>query len=159
MEKNNLKFGLDLFMALGLLLIMVPKMLGITVHEWAGLLIAVVFAVHIILNWNWIKAVTFNFLHKQALRNKFKYILNLLIFIGFAAIIISGMYISKTIDFSWLGITRGQGMGWRLLHESASYLTFLLVGIHAGLSFNWILGRFQTGFELGKGGADYGMQE
>lgn len=146
MQKNNIKFGLDLLMFLGLLLIMVPKMLDQTVHEWAGLIIAGIFIIHIIFNWNWIKAVTVNFLRKPALRNRGKYILNLLIFAGFAATVVSGMFISKTIDFSWLGIARGHGVGWKLLHESASYLTFLLVGIHTGLSFNWVIGRFQAGF-------------
>ncbi|MEN6351190.1 MAG: cytochrome b/b6 domain-containing protein [Syntrophomonas sp.] len=158
MGKNRIKFSLDLLMALSLLFLMVPVVLGQTVHEWAGLVIGVVFIVHIVLNWNWIKAITLK-LHRQlTLRVRLNYMLNLLIFIGFAAILLSGMYISKTIDFSWLGIDGGGRVGWKLLHTSVSYLTFIIVGIHAGMNFPWVIHVIQKGFQpINKGGSEYGI--
>jgi len=137
--KNKFKLGFNLVMALSLLLIMIPKLFGQTVHEWAGLIIGAVFIIHIVINWNSIKTVTLRFLNNLGFRTRLTSILNLLIFIGFVAVIVSGMYISKSIDFSWLGITKSGGMGWKLLHTSASYLTFLLVGVHAGMNFHWVL--------------------
>lgn len=133
------KLVIDSILALGALLTMVPQLLGITVHEWAGLVLGAFILFHIAINWKSIKNITLNFLHSVRLRTRFTYILNLLIFIGFAAIIFSGMYISKTIDFSWLGISQGGGRGWKLLHTSAAYLTFLLTGIHAGMNFRRVL--------------------
>ncbi len=139
MDKNKFKLVLDLVMALSLLLIMVPNLLGQTVHEWAGLIMAAMLLIHIVFNWNRIKSVTLNFFHKLSFKIRLTYFLNLLLFIGFVSIIISGMFISKSIDFSWLGISRGSGLGWKSLHSSISYLTFLLVGIHIGMNFHWVL--------------------
>jgi len=138
-DKNKFKLVLDLVMALSLLLIMVPNILGQIVHEWVGLIIGAVLLIHLVINWNSIKTLTLNFFHSLSFKIRITYFLNLLIFIGFVSIIISGMYISKSIDFSWLGISRGSGMGWKLLHTSTSYLTFLLVSIHIGMNFRWVL--------------------
>ena len=123
MQKNHFKLGLDVLMALSLLFIMVPKILGQSVHEWAGLVIAAVFITHIIVNWKWIKMVTTHFLRRLPFRTRFNYILNLLVFAGFAAIIVSGVCISETIDFSWLGIARGGG-GWKMLHKGLAFFVF-----------------------------------
>jgi hypothetical protein len=138
MPKNYFNLGLDVLIILVLLLLMEPDILGRTLHEWIGLIIGAVLITHISINWQWIKTITLNFLHKLTFRARLNYILDLLIFTGFAATIISGMYISKSIDFSWLGIPRG-GMGWKLLHTSVSYLTFLLAAVHTGMNFRGVL--------------------
>ena len=140
MDKNKFKVVFDLVMALSLLLIMVPKLLGQIVHEWAGLIIVAVLIIHLVINWNSIKTVSSKFLSRLSFRIRLVYFLNLLIFIGFVAIIVSGMFISKSIDFSWLGINRGSSISWKLLHTSTAYLTFLLVGVHVGMNFQWVLG-------------------
>lgn len=139
MGKHNTRLGLDLLMIVSLLLIMVPVLLGQTWHEWAGLILGAVLIIHIVIHWKRLKAITLNFHHRLAFRTRFNYILNLVIFAGFAGIIVSGIFMAKTIDFSWLGINRGNGMGWKLLHASASYLTFVLIGIHTGMNFDRVL--------------------
>ncbi len=138
MTKNYFKLGLDVLMALGLLLIMVPKAIGQNVHEWAGIIIALAFITHIIVNWKWVKTVTLRFHRSLPLRTRFIYILNLLVFIGFAALVTSGLFIAETIDFSWLGINRGAEIGWKILHKSLPSLVFLLAAIHAGMNLDWV---------------------
>lgn len=136
MYHNKFKLGLDLIMALGLLIIMVPNILGHAVHEWAGLIIAAAVIAHIVINWSCIKTITLRFFRHLKFRTRLVYILNLLMFLGFLAIVVSGMYISKTIDFSWLGINRSAGTSWKLIHTSSAYLTFLLAGVHIGINFH-----------------------
>ena len=76
MDKKNikyLKFSIDLVMGITFVLFFNKRVLGgLTFHEIAGLLIAVVFFTHIILNWKWIKNVTLKlFDRKLPLRAKF----------------------------------------------------------------------------------------
>jgi len=47
MNKNVLKLSLDFILLLGILLIMLPKMFGQALHEWAGLTMAALFICHL----------------------------------------------------------------------------------------------------------------
>lgn len=138
---NVWKGILDLVMTVGFLALMEPKATGLSLHEWGGLAIAIFFVVHKALNWNWIKAVSRNlFRPRLNLSTRLGYIVDLLLLVGFALIIFSGMAIAKTIDFSWLGDLR-QGP-WRSFHLLASLLILVAVGIHLGLHWDWIKARF-----------------
>ncbi len=113
---------------------------GIEFHEWAGLMIGLLFIIHKMLNWNWIKKVTLSFFGKCPRRVRFNYILDSLLLAGIILMILSGIAISKTIDFSWLNLG-GTRKLWRALHTSSSFITLALFGIHLGLHWNWVLQR------------------
>ncbi|MGE5397237.1 MAG: hypothetical protein ACM3MK_06825 [Chitinophagales bacterium] len=139
MDKTRLKLTIDILMTLSLIFMMVPKVIGQDLHELVGIIIGVIFLIHIVLNWRWIKTKTLNFFRRLSFRIRLIYILNILVFLGFAAIILSGINISETINFSFLGISRGGGMGWKVLHTSATYFTFLISAIHTGLNFSQVI--------------------
>ncbi|MDM5452123.1 hypothetical protein [Peribacillus simplex] len=53
------KLGLDILMAVTFVLFFNKQVLGgLTFHEIAGLVIAVLFFIHVLLNWRWVKKVT-----------------------------------------------------------------------------------------------------
>lgn len=138
MKSNRFKLQLDTIMLIVLVMLMVPAVLGDTLHEWIGLGLGAVFLFHKGLNWKWIKNITRKFHRRLPPRERINYLLNLLLFIGFTFIILSGMYISKAIDFSWLGISSSHNSSWKIIHTSVSYITFLIAGIHLGLNFRWV---------------------
>jgi hypothetical protein len=139
---NILKFFLSLSLTIVMLLLMDPRSFyGISFHEWAGLIIGLFFILHKILNWGWIKKVTVGFFRKSTGRARFNYALDILLFAGLILMILSGMAIAKTIDFSWLNLG-GSMMFWRVMHTSSSLITLTLFGIHLGLHWNWVLQRF-----------------
>jgi hypothetical protein len=55
--------------------------------------------------------------------------------------ILSGIAIAHTIDFSWLNLG-GSRMFWRVMHTSSSLITLTLFGVHLGLHWKWVLQRF-----------------
>lgn len=124
-------------MTVALLALMEPKATGLSVHEWGGLLICLLFLVHNIVNWKWMTCVTGRFFKKLPAKNRVNYLLDILLLAGFAAIVVSGMAIAETIDFSWLPLT-GARFFWRNLHIAASLWTLILVGIHVGLHWQWV---------------------
>lgn len=140
---NAFKFFLSLCLTIVMLLLMDPRSFyGLGFHEWAGLVIGAFFILHKLLNWGWIKNVTILFFSRTTWRARLNYILDILLLAGLVLMVLSGMAIARTIDFSWLGIG-GSPIFWRVMHTSSSFITLALFGIHLGLHWNWVLMRFK----------------
>jgi thiosulfate reductase cytochrome b subunit len=68
------------------------------------------------------------------------FFLDILLLAGFTLIIISGLAIARTIDFSWLNLG-GSRYFWRVMHLSSSFIVLALFGVHLGLHWKWVLQR------------------
>jgi len=140
---NSFKFIISLCITIVMLLLMDPRSFyGISFHEWAGLIIGLFFILHKILNWNWIKKVTLGFFRKCPGKARLNYVLDILLLAGITLMILSGIAIARTINFSWLSLG-GTRMFWRAMHTSSSFITLALFGIHLGLHWNWVLQRLK----------------
>jgi hypothetical protein len=138
---NISKFVLNLALTIVMLLLMDPRSFyGISFHEWAGLSIGLFFILHKILNWTWIKKVTVGFFKRCTGRARLNYVLDVLLLAGMILMILSGIAIARTINFSWLHLG-GSPMFWRVMHTSSSLITLVLFGIHLGLHWKWVLQR------------------
>jgi hypothetical protein len=138
---NIFKFILDILLTIVFLLLMDPRSFyGLSFHEWAGLIIGIFFILHKILSWTWIKKVTVGFFRKSIGRARLNYIIDVLLLAGLVLMILSGIAIARTIDFSWLELG-GSRVFWRVMHISSSFITLALFGIHLGLHWNWVLQR------------------
>lgn len=138
-----LKFGIDLIMAVTFVLFFNKQVLGgLAFHEIAGLAIAVVFFTHVLLNWRWVKNVTLKlFKRKFPLKTKFSYLLNLLLLIGMAFTITSGIFISRVV-FPNINVANEQWF--KIAHITISYLVLIIVAIHVGLHWKWIISVFKN---------------
>jgi hypothetical protein len=140
---NLTKFILSLALTIVMLLLMDSRSFyGIGFHEWAGLAIGIFFIIHKILNWTWIKKVTIGFFRKTTGRARLNYTLDVLLLAGMVLMILSGIAIARSIDFSWLNLG-GSRMFWRVMHTSSSFITLVLFGIRLGLHWNWVLVRLK----------------
>ena len=149
---NIFKFFLSLALTILMLLLMDPRSFyGLAFHEWAGLIIGIFFILHKILNWGWIKKVTVGFFRKCTGRARLNYILDVLLLAGMILMILSGIAIARTIDFSWLNLG-GNRVFWRVMHTSSSFITLALFGIHLGLHWNWVRKRLHL--KLAKNGKE-----
>ncbi|WP_246277187.1 DUF4405 domain-containing protein [Neobacillus endophyticus] len=92
---------------------------------------------HILLNWKWVANVTRKlFDPKLPWRTRGSYALNLLLLISMSFVIISGILISKVV-FPNIHVTNQ--MWFHVTHIAVSFLVLLLVGIHVGLHWQWIV--------------------
>ena len=140
---NTFRFFLSLALTIVFLLLMDPRSFyGLSFHEWAGLIIGIFFILHKLLDWGWIKKVTLLFFRGTTWRARLNYVLDVILFAGLILMILSGIAIARTIDFSWLEIG-GSSRFWRVMHTSSSLITLLLFGIHLGLHWNWVIQRFK----------------
>ena len=144
MKKVTFKFILNIFLFITFLFLMDEwSFYGIAFHEIAGLVICLFYILHMALNWQFIKKATCRLFGKISGRSRINYLLDVLILVGFILIIMSGMGIAKTMDFSWLGFTKDNFIIWRFMHTSISMIVLMLVGIHIGLHWNWVIARFK----------------
>lgn len=141
------KFGLDIIMAFVFVLFFNKRVLGgLAFHEIAGIAIAAVFFTHVLLNWSWVKKVTVRLFDRNLpFKTKLGYFLNVLLLISMAFIIISGILVSKVV---FPNIDIGNDRWFEMSHITISFLVLILVAIHVGLHWNWIMNVFKKVFSI-----------
>ena len=137
MKKNYIKIVLDILLAVTFVLLMNPRVLnGLPFHEIAGLVIGVAILVHVGLNYRWVIQTTKKiFSPKLPTKTRIGYLLNGLLLISMAAIIITGILISKYI-FPNLATENHSIRG---LHGFFADATVVLLGLHVALHWQWIM--------------------
>lgn len=141
MKKVTYKFILDIVLAVTIATKMDEwSVLGIAFHETVGLVLCLFYILHIVLNWNFVKGVTLSF-GKVARKNQINYVLDVLLLLCFTLVIVSGMALAKYLDFAWLGFKSSRF--WMTMHVSGAMIIVMLVGIHVGLHWDWVLTRFR----------------
>lgn len=137
---------LDLLMVLVLALLYNHNVLGgMVFHEIAGLAIGGVCLIHALFNARWIGAMIRRpFFRETPARQKVCFALDVLLAMLFLFIIISGLFINRTL-------LPGLSVGGRMLqslHKTASYWAIVVAGLHIGLHWAWVMGLFRRLFRL-----------
>jgi hypothetical protein len=150
LKKNYTKIVLDLMLAITFVLLMNPRVLnGLPFHEIAGLVIGAAILVHVLLNSSWVANTTKKlFDPKLSKKTRFSYLLNVLLLISMAAVIITGILISKVVLPS-LAIQGNHTI--RELHSLSADVTVALVGLHIGLHWQWIMSICKRAFKTKEG--------
>lgn len=146
-KTNFIKITLDLLMSI-VFVMLFNKMAvaGLGFHEIAGLSLGLAFIIHILLNFRWVKQVTLKiFSSKMNFKTRLGYIIDVLLLIIMGIIVITGVLISKVL-FSNIG-SRNSSV-YKILHMSLSYTALLLIGIHIGLHWNWVMNVFKKIFKI-----------
>lgn len=142
MRTTRFKFSLDCLLLVAFLLLMDPRSFyGLTFHEWAGLIIGAFFIIHILVSWDFVKAVTLGFFGCVKSRSRLNYVVDVMLLVLLTLAIVSGLPIARTIDFSWMGFSRTSMIYWRTLHTTSSMIALIAIGIHLGLHWDWVTSR------------------
>jgi hypothetical protein len=141
------KLSLDILMALTFVLFFNKMVLGgLAFHEIAGLAFSVAFITHILLNLQWVIKVSAKlFDRKLPGMTRFSYLLNLLLLISMTFIVVSGILISEVV---FPNIQIGRSPWFKLSHISISYLVLILVGVHVGLHWKWVVNVMKNIFKI-----------
>ncbi|MDR0901344.1 MAG: DUF4405 domain-containing protein [Opitutaceae bacterium] len=118
------------------------RMTGETAHEWTGIAVFVLFAIHTGLNRKWYKCVFNGEYHWRRALNT---VVNLLLCLTMAALMTSGLLLSSVA----FPVSPPGGMFARQLHAVAAYWGFILIAIHAGMHWGMIInvmGKTRDGF-------------
>lgn len=120
---------------------MEPRSTGISIHEWFTVAAVGTLIVHFVLHWDWFIRLTSRFLVQLFHSSRLNYLIVIAIFIGFTAIMVSGLMIFENV-VPTLGLHPGGRFAWKRIHDLAANLTFLLVAVHVALRWEWIKAAF-----------------
>lgn len=119
---------------------------GMTFHEVAGLAIYTAFITHILLNLQWVKKVTLRlFDRKLPGRTRICYIINVVLLVLFTLIVIGGIVTSKSL---FPNLNLGNEMWFKVSHKAFSYLILIIVGVHLGLNWQWVVNIIKNIFAI-----------
>jgi hypothetical protein len=106
---------------------------GIELHQWIGLFGSALAVYHLLVHWDWVRAVTPRFFNRTPGRARLIYLVDLVMLVGFAAIASTGMLIS-----TWLNLPLAHYAAWLTVHIVASIITLLALVLKLGLRARWI---------------------
>jgi Domain of unknown function (DUF4405) len=138
LARTRLDFWLDALLVVAYTLAYSLGFTGIATHEWLGIGLGVVLLVHLTLHWDWVIRTTRKLLRPGG-RERFVWLVNLLLLLSMTLCIASGILISE-VALPQLGITPPASSFWRQMHSTTATVTLILVPIHAALRWRWIVG-------------------
>jgi len=138
LARTRLDFWLDALLLVAFTLAYSLGFTGIPTHEWIGIGLGVALLVHLTLHWEWVIRTTRKLLRRGG-RERFVWLVNLLLLVSMTLCIASGILISE-VALPELGITLRAGPFWRQMHDTTATLTLILVPVHAALRWRWIVG-------------------
>jgi hypothetical protein len=142
--RENFKFRWDVLLLVVVLVTCAPSVTGIPLHEWASLAIVPIVAIHLAVNWNWIIDVTRRSLGRLAGEVRFNHVLDVLLFVSFALLMVSGILVSESA-LPVLGIPRKTDAFWTNLHNTTANVFPSLIGVHLAMHWRWIVGKLRGG--------------
>ncbi len=144
--KKNGRSKRDLFLDIGLAILFVIVMevyfTGIPLHEWLGMLFAVLFSIHIIWHWRWIVSITKTFFKKVLHESRLNYVLNAALLGVMTLLTISGIVISHSLGFE-LSLSSSAFLTWQTIHAVTAQLSLILIALHIGLHWRWIIANMR----------------
>lgn len=135
--KNNRQsrnWWIDALLMAGYLFCFYLDLTGVSGHQWLGAALVVLAVIHLWLHMDWVNAVTKRLFGKGCARNRWYYLLDGLIVVGFIVILETGLIIS-----TWLDLVVVNYIAWLDLHTYASYATLGLIVVKVGVHWRWVV--------------------
>lgn len=133
--KTKIKVTIDIAMSALFLILMNLDWTGLLLHETLGLGIVVLFAIHLLLNRQWISSVASRFRGISSKKTRFMFILNILLGLSMLAAVASGILISQSL---FPGLADASFDVWFAIHSMASWLSLGIVTLHTVIHWRWI---------------------
>lgn len=137
MSKTKLALDFGIFAAF--LVAMEPNLTGESLHEWLAVALAATLVVHLLMHWEWILCVGKTFFVKLFHTSRLKFFVDVLLFLAFNLMMLSGLLISRSV-LPALGINISGGFAWRSLHSLSANISLGLVALHFALNWSWVVG-------------------
>ena len=131
-------FWLDILIFFAFVIDMNVRLTGLAIHEWLGLALGVVMLIHLLFHWEWIVCTVKKLLKAMSGLHRFKSILNILLFVDFVILGMTGVMISEVVMAS-LGIQTARNAFWRWLHVASADWAIYLTGLHLAINWRWVV--------------------
>ena len=135
-NKTKVNFFLDILFVIGFVVDLEFRFTGLRLHELIGLAFTLIFALHLLLHWDWIWGVTKTLFRNLLQESRLNYLLNWLLFIDALVLVVSGLIISRTLGLNLQGV--GRNLPWQQWHILSAELSLVIIAAHIGMHWKWI---------------------
>ncbi|WP_139796163.1 DUF4405 domain-containing protein [Sporomusa malonica] len=122
-----------------LLLIMDYRFTGNAFHEIGGVVFALLFVFHNVLNRRWYEVF---FKGRQSLRRVLTTLVNLFLVVTMVTVFVTGALISVTV-FAPLDM-RSENLFMHDMHQGAAFVSFILIAIHLGMHWEILMSKLKN---------------
>ncbi len=131
-------FAIDLVAAVIYVISTNPVATGTPAHEWVGIGVAFVALVHLVVHWRQAATMLRRFFHGLGRLHRLNLIVDVPLLIAFITVVMSGLLVSRTA-LEPLGWRVAETSIWHAVHSQSATVLLVLVGVHLGLHWSWIL--------------------
>lgn len=110
---------------------------GLTWHEWIGVALVVLFAVHVVLHADWVVRITKRMFQRLPARERVTWIIDAVLFVSMTFVLVSGILISREA-MPFVGWTPGNDRFWTEMHTTFASLVVFAVAAHMALGWKWV---------------------
>jgi hypothetical protein len=139
-DKQKTNLFIDIILFTGFILCFILDLTGVIVHQWLGLFICMLAAIHLMLHDAWVKNLLRRFSDLHA-RPQILFLLDAAIAFGFVGILITGLVIS-----TWLNLSLTSISGWMDVHTAFSIETLFFLVVKIGFHWRWISNAIRSLF-------------
>lgn len=142
---KKIKIVLDIIMFISMILLMRTNITGLQLHEILGICLFIIFIIHKIINFKWVKSVGKNILNKNMKsKSKIMFLLDLILLIFVTLNVTTGILVSK---FILVSITINNIETVTILHKFFAWWSLILISIHIGLHWENVVNYFERKFK------------
>ncbi len=113
------------------------KLTQVAIHEWLSIALFLGIVIHLASHWQWVLQVTTRFFKQFFQKSRANYVLNVLLFVCFIVVMLSGILISREV-MPFLGVQMGNDMTWKRLHTISADGVIIILGLHFAMHWDWI---------------------
>ncbi len=111
---------------------------GLEIHQWLGFVLCPLILIHATLQYRWFTTQFQKLLRKGFSVASKNVVLNTLLLVMMSAVLSSGLLASRQIT-SLFGEYFGSVKVWREIHGWLNFTVVVLVGLHLGLNWDWLV--------------------
>lgn len=142
---KKIKIILDIIMFISMIVLMKTNITGLQLHEIIGICLFIIFIIHKIINFKWVKSIGKNILNKNMKsKPKIMFFMDLILFIFVTLNVTIGILVSK---FILVSITVNNIETVTILHKFFAWWSLILISIHIGLHWENVVNCFEQKFK------------
>jgi hypothetical protein len=147
--KKTCKIIVDIAITMIFAVLLIPRVVDTSTHELLGIIIAPIVALHILLNWKWVKA-TITSMRRGKATEKSQQMFRLVIGLAVSLVItiISGLLLSNALDGAALSHGLGHSMQGGIMpamavHRLSSMACMVFIILHIKVHWSYIKAIFK----------------
>jgi cytochrome b561 len=110
---------------------------GFAMHEWFGVALVVLIALHLLLSWGWVTPAIRRALSGDPGKSRNNLLLNVTLLVMMSVATLSGLVVSDYV-LPGAGLPTSDDPRWRNVHNMTASFLLAVVGLHVGLNWTWI---------------------